>query len=96
MLSKRFNTKKKNSIKDFFSKRDQIRRKIADLVTFTEVILNGKIHFLCSVSVPLLILNLISSDEFPALVAENFRRYFGKSFESSLYPRKARPYLLLK
>ena len=30
------------SIKDFFSKCDQIR-----LVTFTEEILNGKLHFLC-------------------------------------------------
>ena len=39
----------KFSIKDFFSKYDQIRR-TADLVTFTEEILNGKIHFLCSVS----------------------------------------------
>ena len=36
-------------IKDFFSKRDQIRRKPADLVTFTEEILNRKLHFLCSV-----------------------------------------------
>ena len=33
------------SIKDFFSKCDQIRRK---LVTFTEEILNGKNHFLYS------------------------------------------------
>ena len=33
------------SIKDFFSKCDQIRRKIADLFTFTEEILNGKPHF---------------------------------------------------
>ena len=36
------------SIKDFFSKSDQIRKKPVDLVTFTEEILNGKIHFLCS------------------------------------------------
>ena len=34
----------KFSIKDFFSKCDQIRRKL--LVTFTEEILNGKLHFL--------------------------------------------------
>ena len=33
----------KFSIKDFFSKFP------ADLVTFTEEILNGKLHFLCSV-----------------------------------------------
>ena len=36
------------SIKEFFSKCDQIRRKNADLVTFNEEILNGKVHFLCS------------------------------------------------
>ena len=33
------------STKDFFSKCDQIRN---FLVTFTEEILNGKFHFLCS------------------------------------------------
>ena len=42
-----FNAQKmKFSIKDFFSKCDQIW---PDLVTFTEEILNGKFHFLCSV-----------------------------------------------
>ena len=42
-------TTTKFSTKDFFSKYDQIRRKgIADLVTFTEEILNGKLHF-CAV-----------------------------------------------
>ena len=35
----------KFSIKDFFSKCDQ---ETADLVTFTEEILNGKLRFLCS------------------------------------------------
>ena len=35
----------KFSIKDFFSKFDQIP---SFLVTFTEEILNGKLHFLCS------------------------------------------------
>ena len=35
------------SIKDFFSKRDQIRRKLRILVTFTKEILNRKLHFLC-------------------------------------------------
>ena len=39
--------KMKFSIKDFFSKCDQ------DLVTFTEEILNGKLHFLCSVMLTL-------------------------------------------
>ena len=38
----------KFSIKDFFSKFDQIRRKPVDLVTFTEEIFNIKLHFLCS------------------------------------------------
>ena len=36
----------KLSIQDFFSKCDQIRT--ADLVTFTEEILNGKLYFLGS------------------------------------------------
>ena len=39
----------KFSTKDFFSNCDQIRRRIADLVTFTEEILKGKLHFLGSV-----------------------------------------------
>ena len=39
--------KMKFSINDFSSKCDQIRR--ADLATFTGEILNGKLHFLCSV-----------------------------------------------
>ena len=42
--------KMKCSIKDFFSKCDQIRRKLLlKKITFTEEILNGKLHFLCSV-----------------------------------------------
>ena len=40
--------KMKFSIKDFFSKCDQIHRK---LVTFTEEALHGKLHFLCSIMV---------------------------------------------
>ena len=39
----------KISMKDFCSKFDQIRRKLAVLVTFTEETLNGKLHFLCTV-----------------------------------------------
>ena len=40
----------KFSVEGIFSKCDQIRRKLetADLVTFTEEILNEKVHFLCS------------------------------------------------
>ena len=43
--------KMKFSIKDFLSKRDQIRkmRETVDLVTFTEEIINGKFYFLYSV-----------------------------------------------
>ena len=41
--------KMKFPIKNFFSKCDQIRRRSADLVTFTEEILNGRLHSLCSV-----------------------------------------------
>ena len=37
-------------VRDFFSKCDQIGKFLADLVTFTEEILNGKLHFLCSES----------------------------------------------
>ena len=40
--------KMKFFIKDLFSKCDQICRKLGDLVTFTEEILNEKLHFLCS------------------------------------------------
>ena len=38
----------KFSVKDFFSKCDQIRKFLADLVTFTKEILNGKLQFLYS------------------------------------------------
>ena len=37
--------KMKFSIEDFFSKCDQICNFPADLVTFTEEIVNGKLHF---------------------------------------------------
>ena len=38
----------KFSIKDFFSKCDQIRSFLRILFKFTEEIINGKLHFLCS------------------------------------------------
>ena len=41
--------KMKFSIEDFFSKYDPNLQETTDLVTFTEEILNGKLHFLCSV-----------------------------------------------
>ena len=44
--------KMKFSIKDFFSKCDQIRKNTADLITFTEEIVNGELHFLCSNTQP--------------------------------------------
>ena len=37
---------KEFSINDLFSKYEQIRRKPADLFTFTKGNLNGKLHFL--------------------------------------------------
>ena len=40
----------KFSIKDFFSKYHESPHETADLVAFTEEILNGKLHFLSSVS----------------------------------------------
>ena len=40
--------KMKFSVKEFLSKLGQIRKFLVDLVTFTEEILNGKLHFLCS------------------------------------------------
>ena len=40
--------KMKFSVKEFLSKLGQIRKSLVDLVTFTEEILNGKLHFLCS------------------------------------------------
>ena len=43
--------KMKFCMKDFFSKCDQIRRKLRILVTLTEEILNGKLHFLCRHSI---------------------------------------------
>ena len=45
--------KLKFSIKDFYSKCDQIcsiLQETAELATFTEEIVNGKLHFLCSES----------------------------------------------
>ena len=39
--------KMKLSIKDFFSKQLNLQQ-TADVVTFTEEILNGNLHFLCS------------------------------------------------
>ena len=41
-------TKNKFSIKDFFSKCDQILRKLRIWSHFTEEILHGKLHFLCN------------------------------------------------
>ena len=45
-IAKPYNTQKmKFSIKYFFSKLDQIRKKTVDLVTFANEILNGKLRF---------------------------------------------------
>ena len=49
-IGKRFTTHKmKFFIKNIFSKCWSKLQETADLVTFTEEILNGKLHFLCSV-----------------------------------------------
>ena len=45
-FSRQNRTKMKFFIKDFLSKCDQIQQSTADLVTYTEEILNGKLHFL--------------------------------------------------
>ena len=50
ILEKSLHKKMKFSMKNFFSKCDQIRSETADLVTFTEEILNGKLHSLFSVT----------------------------------------------
>ena len=46
MLPLTLHKKMKYSIQDFFSK---VISSVTDLVTFTEEILNGKLHFLCNV-----------------------------------------------
>ena len=46
-------------INDFFSKCDQINRFFVNMVTFTEEILNGKLHFLCSATKWLSMNNMI-------------------------------------
>ena len=65
----------KFSIKNFFSKCDQIR---TDLVTFTEEILNGKLHFFCNERryihlsfiplVPISVINFISCNSIAIFV----------------------------
>ena len=52
----------------------------ADLVTFTEEILNGKLHFMCSDMNALIILSLT---EFRVLCSVNFH-YAGQNLESSI------------
>ena len=48
LIEKTLHKKMKFSINDFFSKCELT----ADLITFTEEILNGKLHFLCSERYP--------------------------------------------
>ena len=59
--------KMKFSIKDFFSK--------CDLVTFTEEILNGKLHFLCSVRPPYF--SISSFNKTWQTMAWNKKTFFG-------------------
>ena len=64
--------KMKFSIKDFFSKCDQI----SDLVTFTEEILNGKLHFWNSVV-----------RKCGDLVGKSFLRFLFRVFVKKICPR---------
>ena len=41
----------------------RIPQKIADFVTFTEEILNGKLHFLCSVYLPIRVMEIKANDK---------------------------------
>ena len=73
--------KMKISIKDFFSKCDQIRSFHADLVTFTEEILNGKFHCLCSdLTMPsiCLILELLPQFTTPWILIKTIPRWIYK------------------
>ena len=59
---KTLHKKMKFSIKDFFSKCDHLLIWSADLVTFTEEILNGKLHFLCGEILPSkIVVSIVSS-----------------------------------
>ena len=53
--------KMKFSIEDFFSVRHSSVTNPADLVTFTEKILHGKLHFLCSVLLSMRILEWLKT-----------------------------------
>ena len=69
-------------LKTIFTNVDRERRCLyfADLVTFTEEILNGKLHFMCSDMNALIILFLT---EFRVLCSVNFH-YAGQKLESSI------------
>ena len=85
--------KMKFSIKDFFTKCDQIRsflRFPAGLVTFTEEILNGKIDILCSDSHVKLWIALVFIEildfRWILIIRDNFLEHFwGKDGFSSWY-----------
>ena len=72
--------KMKFSIKDFFSKCDQIRR-----ITFTEEILNGKLHFLCSVRKHVFHFNIKGAGEIALNCMNLLRGFTYSNFEIILY-----------
>ena len=80
-IGKRFTTHKmKFFIKNFFSKCWSKLQETADLVTFTEEILNGKLHFLCSVcwevSSKLTIYPLDQDEASPYSLLLQFNKFF--------------------
>ena len=69
--------KVKFSIQDFISKCDQIRT--ADLDTFTEEVLNRKLHLLCSEN------SNLHQSKVPSLMEVECLFLFGESYVSILY-----------
>ena len=76
--------KMKFSNKYFFSKCHQIRRnpkEIADFVTFTEEILNGKLHFLYSVIATSLFIYHLKTSENQNVLSKRFRMKKKKNYK---------------
>ena len=77
----------KFSNKYFFSKCHQIRRnpkEIADFVTFTEEILNGKLHFLYSVIATSLFIYHLKTSENQNVLSKRFRMKKKKKIQNRL------------
>ena len=88
----------KFSVKDFFSKCDQIRSSLRIWPHFTEEIVNGKLHFLCSASfvkysLVILLTTNPSNSKFCNInigkgVLRNFAKFTGKHMRQSLFFNK--------